>query len=235
MGFFDDTHFGKVEFHRKRLNERFERIIARNQHHIHGRSILDLGSHNGLWSWAALKNGAKFAFGIEGRKSVIDSGLHAFAEFDDSRYQFVNADVFEGIFNLPSISTSAFDTVLCLGIYYHIMDHYRMMQLMTGLNPNAIIMDSGFINSDLYEIKLEFEDTAEIANAIPERPGQTKRIVGIPSLGALKAMAESCGYTSKIIEWRKDEVGDLEVVKDYFNYGSGKRNRYTIVLEPADV
>ena len=44
----------------ERLNRCHDVLIERNAELIRGRRILDIGSHDGRWSFAALKAGAKY-------------------------------------------------------------------------------------------------------------------------------------------------------------------------------
>ena len=232
-GFFDNTFFSN-KTHRKRQNERYKRIIYQNIDHVRNKKIIDIASHNGLWSFAALENGAEYTFGIEGRQELIDSGMSAFSKFDRHKYEFVCDDIFNALSKLDIYSQPQFDTVFCLGIFYHIMDHYRLMQMITQLKPEAIIMDTGLINSEELVIKLYLEDTDRILNAIPERDNQKRRLVGFPSVSALKAMAESCGYKARMIEWCRNEVEHFEAVKDYFTPKTQVRKRFTFLLTPSD-
>ena len=229
-GFFDDTLFGRDEWNCGRINERYKRIIQANLKYIKGKKVIDLGSHNGLWSWAALQSGAAYVLGVEGRQKVINSGLSEFSQFEASRYDFICDDVFDALSHIQKYKIPSFDTVFCLGIYYHVMDHYRLMQLMASLSPEVIIIDTGLISSDDLTITLGYDDTDEIANAIPKSSGKKDALVGFPSVGALKVIAESCGYDAEIIEWKKGEVRQIDNVKDYFNPGEKVKRRYTFRL-----
>ena len=43
---------------------------------------------------------------------------------------------------LSLLARSTFDIVLCLGIFYHIMDHYRLLNLIRQLKPRLVILDN---------------------------------------------------------------------------------------------
>ena len=47
------------------------------------------------------------------------------------------------------IKVKKFDTVLCLGIYYHVMDHSHLLRLIARMRPETIIIDSGFVRSSV--------------------------------------------------------------------------------------
>ena len=74
-GFFDDYPIffqtSKTVEHPNHLNGRFKAIIESNSDIIKNSSILDIASHDGRWSFAALKNGAKNVLGIEAREYLV--------------------------------------------------------------------------------------------------------------------------------------------------------------------
>jgi hypothetical protein len=59
--------------------------------------VLDLASHDGRYSFAALKSGAAHVTGVEVRQSLIDGAQDAFAFYgqDPKTYGFLRGDVFE--------------------------------------------------------------------------------------------------------------------------------------------
>ena len=73
--FFDDySSFyktGKIGIKPKMLNARFHALIESNKKIIENATILDLACHDGRWSFAALKNGAKKVYGIKRKKDLI--------------------------------------------------------------------------------------------------------------------------------------------------------------------
>ena len=54
-----------------RLNARWRAIIGWNEAILAGRRVVDLGCHDGRWSFAALKAGAAHVTGIEARPHLI--------------------------------------------------------------------------------------------------------------------------------------------------------------------
>src|SRR4051812_33123679 len=64
---------------RNRLNERCEAFFASNRDIFDGARVLDLASHDGRYSFAALKTGAAHVTGVEVRQSLIDGAQEVFA------------------------------------------------------------------------------------------------------------------------------------------------------------
>ena len=81
----------------KRLNWRCEMLLTRNKRTLTGSKILDLASHDGRFTYAALKLGAKHVTGVEGKQYLVDNannnlkklGYHEFVD-----YNFICDDLF---------------------------------------------------------------------------------------------------------------------------------------------
>jgi hypothetical protein len=209
-----------------RLNRRFEHVIRPNLAHIRGKRVLDLGSHDGHWCWAALECGAEYVLGVEGRRELVERSHDIFSarQIDPARYDFVRGDVHAALAEIEG----RFDTILCLGLFYHILDHHRLMQLMGALRPEAIVLDTMVVPDDNAFIQLLREDPAKPINAIPRSDGQRETAVGWPSRGALTVLAAEIGYTVEVIPWNFERIVDHTNITDYRD-----GTRLTTVLRPA--
>src|SRR4051794_35085751 len=74
-----------------RLNERYEAMFATNRDILDEARVLDLASHDGRYSFAAMKTGAAHVTGVEVRESLVDKALETFAFYgqDPETYRFV--------------------------------------------------------------------------------------------------------------------------------------------------
>lgn len=215
----------------QRMFERHKRIIEANVDYIAGKTVLDLASHNGRWTYAALKAGAKFVLGIEGRQILIDRGLPGFEGIDKSRYAFICGDVYD----MHELAEKAcglthFDTVMCLGLYYHISDHYRLFRLMRQFSPSTIIIDSGFMKTEEPIVRFRLENSDDPSMAIPEPDGQQTVLAGIASIGFLMTTAKLSGYKVTTIPWKEREITYKEIVAEYLNDPARNSRRYTFRL-----
>src|ERR1017187_9318082 len=84
-GFFDrypEFYSSSVTYpYPNRLNQRHRACIEWNEAMIRGKCVLDLASHDGRWSFAALKAGATKVVGIEARDHLVQaarSNLHEY-------------------------------------------------------------------------------------------------------------------------------------------------------------
>ncbi len=81
---FTDTQFletSKTAAFANRLNWRAEILLSRNREVIEGKSVLDLASHDGRFSWACLELRASRVVGVEGRQELglIQFSVSAFS------------------------------------------------------------------------------------------------------------------------------------------------------------
>ena len=64
-----------------RLNARYTGLIQHNRELLDGASVLDLASHDGRWSFAAIKAGASYVLGIEHKPRLVKKSLDNFREY----------------------------------------------------------------------------------------------------------------------------------------------------------
>jgi SAM-dependent methyltransferase len=124
-----------------RLNARHEAIIARNLPQLSGKRVLDIASHDGRWTFAALKAGATHVIGIEPRQELIDNARITFREYGiaDGTHELWTSkvmDVMDGI---------AVDTVLCLGYYYHTVQHAELLDKIERTGARFVVIDTEIV------------------------------------------------------------------------------------------
>jgi hypothetical protein len=228
-GFTADSQLGYNEAGLNRLNARFKVFMEPFKKEFEGHNVLDLASHDGRWSYAALMLGAAHVTGIEARPELIKKGEHIFQkEAFRGRTRFIAGDVFEV---MPDLQTRnvRFDVVLCLGLFYHVMDHFRLMKLMDGFHPRIIILDTGLIDDDKPYISLDTEPSDQFLNTI-SAAGERDTLVGLVSKGGLRLMASSLGYEYRFLDWNAAKFSNKANLQDYFSGGLGQRRRYSVLL-----
>lgn len=198
----------------RRLEERYKRIVLPNKiQHIEGKRILDLAAANGRWTYAVAEAGAKAVLAVEGRDKSIRKARELVEQYGVAdRCQFVVSDIYDWLY---AHSRERIDTVLCLGIYYHIMDHYQLLRLIARLKPTCILIDSGFIRSFRLLVHVQTENPGRKKNALPAFDEQAGEIVGFVSLGLMNQMAWNCGYVVDPIIWDPADVKYPQSVHDY--------------------
>lgn len=212
----------------RRMNWRHAHIVVPLLEEIKGARILDLGSHDGRWPSAYADAGAREIVGIEGRASLVEK----FNQFPGENKDKVKLTVGDFVDDMDKLIAAGetFDIVSCLGVYYHTMQHYRMMCQMATFKPKLIIIDSEFSRSADAIIAVGRENPASDLNSIEQFKDQSFVPVGYPSRKALRMMAKSVGYEMQVVKWDVPEE-EREPVQDYYDKWP-TRIRHTALLRP---
>lgn len=233
MGFFD--FLGAVPPYcdgkapSRRMNKRHALLIEPFAELISGARVLDIAAHDGRWSYALAAAGAAEVIGVEARAELIGR----FALFPDSDFkskvQLRQGDLHDYL-DMAVARGQRFDVVALLGIYYHVMDHFRILRQIHGLGAQIVIVDGEFMHSPQPYIQLVTEKTDQSLNAAPQIAGQTRAIKGVPSTAAMEKMAEAVGYE---VTWLDpaEAFGDRKGVQDYFR--ATRKRRAACVLSRA--
>ena len=123
------------------LNARLDNLLTRNLDCFKGKRILDIGSHIGTFAYSALEMGAEFVQGIDTEEKTIERGQKLFQQLKvpESRYNLKVDDAFRYLENLEE---GSFDTVLCLGTLYYMVEPYRLLKLMQKVAKEAVLLDT---------------------------------------------------------------------------------------------
>jgi hypothetical protein len=192
--FFETSHTGSSA---ARLNYRYDLMIEQNRPLLAGKTVLDIASHDGRWSFAALKGaGAKHATGIEARKQLVDAANETFPHYGIARgnFEFIRGDAHRQLAALVR-QGRRFDTVLLLGFFYHTIRHWEMVQWIAGLGASAIVIDTGVAligDPAMPVIQLRVEANARMGSLVSgNKPAD---LVGVPSAAAVRLILQTAGY-----------------------------------------
>jgi hypothetical protein len=188
-----------------RLNARYVALIHANRDIISGARVLDLASHDGRFSFAALQNGAARVVGIEHEPHLVSKANENMEQLGVARerYEFVLGDMFDRI---PR--TEPCDVVFCFGILYHINDHMRLLSTIAEFEPRTLIIDSNVSHIERAAIELR----APVAGNPPPVGAQLE---GWPSRAGLDAMLSSFGWTFEYFDWPASGLVDSPKMEDY--------------------
>ncbi len=200
---------------RARLNARWRAIIGWNEAILAGRRVVDLGCHDGRWSFAALKAGAAHVIGIEARAHLVRKAEQNFSHYGVSAdaYRFVTGEAVEA---LRGLKAGSVDVVLCLGFFYHTLEHMRLLLEAKRLGAEYVIVDTSISPVPEPIIALAFEAVDDTRNAIDYSGAETgKALIGAPSKSGLLAMLDYAGYQADFFDWRDNAVDDWSGLPDY--------------------
>lgn len=190
----------------ERLHARFQALIHANRQRLEGARVLDLASHDGRFSFAAVACGAAQVVGIDVKDHLVEVSREHFAAYGVSpdRYEFLVGDMYDWIPRLGQ-----FDVVLCFGIMYHVRDHLRLLDLIAATEPGTLIVDTHV--SSLEGCVVQFHDPALPLQ--PPPPGA--ELEGYPTKMALEAMLTSFGWQVDFVDWAGSGLLDRPGMKDY--------------------
>lgn len=219
---------------KRRLNARHDVLIESNRDRLVGRTTVDVGSHDGRWSFAALEAGATHASGIEPRQELVDAANGHFqaSGVPSSKYSFIVGDA------LATLTERAIkvDVVLLFGVFYHFSYHVELLRQLRATDAETIIVDTlvspegpqgRFANS----ISFITEPVDDVSNASNEiYPGAGQSIVGFPSRAAMSFLFNAFGYELRETDWAPYvEKWGLDGLQDYKD-----RSRGTFVATRLD-
>ncbi len=198
-----DPHGGGREL--ARMNARYRALVHEHREILKDAYVLDLASHDGRFSFAALKTGAKKVVGIEIEPGLADKAVENMRRYDvdPDSYEFVVGDIFDGIEHVERV-----DVVFCLGILYHINEHVRLLTKIAEAQPRWLLIDTNITQRE--------DAVIELRNAVTGRPpppgGQFE---GYPSKAALDVMLSSLGWSTEYFDWSASGLATTDVMTDY--------------------
>ncbi len=218
-GFFDSyPRFyvtSKTRAEPNRLNHRYRALIESNEAMIRDKSVLDIASHDGRWSFAAHKAGARHVLGIEARPYLVEhaqANMRAY-KVPEGQVDFVIGDVFQEI---DRLQPGAFETVFCFGFFYHTMHHMLLLSKIARLKPEHVIFDT-LVDLDPDSIvEVSAENVAiENAGAVSDAGNSTRVVIGRPTKSALELMLSTSGFTFSYYDWHRAGVKRWDALVEY--------------------
>ena len=197
-----------------RLNNRYRALIASNSSIIGGARILDVASHDGRWSFAALKTGATHVLGIEAREYLVDHSVNNMQQYGiaPDRFSFVIGDIHDEITRIPP---GSIDVVFLFGFFYHTIRHTELLMQIRRLDARHLIIDTAVAVTDDPIILLEFNDPHKEAAAVRTHGGSDDVLVGRPSKSALEYFLSSAGFDCHYFDWHGMAPASWDHIDDY--------------------
>lgn len=196
-GFFDDhprfLETSTTAVGRRRLNLRHAALIEANQEVLEGARVLDIASHDGRWTLAALEAGAAHVTGIEARPELVANAEQTLDRYgaDEGTYRFVTGDVFAAL----DREDLEVDVVQCFGFLYHTLRYPELFSQLRRLEPRHLLLDTRVHVADGKVIAIKVnEANAQAHAAVDDYTEGTKTIVGWPSPDALRLMLRVYGF-----------------------------------------
>lgn len=232
MGFFDDYaaffETSKTGATSNRLNKRHQAIFQTQPALFDEARVLDIASHDGRWSFAALKCGAKHVSGVEPREHLVQHARTTFARYGvrNIAYIFHQANIFDYLRR----SREQFDLVLCLGFFYHTYRHPELLWLIKRVAPAYLIIDSAVAKASglICVVRKDFV-TKEFEAAEEETSFNGATYVATPSLPLLLEMLRHYNFEVDQVDWETLVGNNADGIRDYV-----EGRRVTLICRATD-
>jgi hypothetical protein len=208
-----------------KLNLRYEAIFGENKDLFDGARVLDIASHDGRWSVAALACGAKSVIGIEARPEMVD---HAVANLEHygqerDRFRFIAGDVHEVL----GSEDFEVDVVLCLGFLYHTLRFNELLHGIRRTGAHHLILDTQaqrMLDPDPL-VRLHKEGSQRIGTAKADAYSVDDWVLtGRPNLAAIRLMLGCYGYeVVRLSDWPRLLADNPEAWSGCADYAAGRR------------
>lgn len=176
-------------------------MIRENEDVLRGQRVIDIASHDGRWSYAAIDAGASHVTGIEGRPELVENARRTFHAkgVPEEAFRFIQGDVHVKLLKLGVEA----DVVMCLGFLYHTARYNELLKGIRRTKAEHVIVDTRVHQgAEGPVVELHAERTGNQALAIRDRYVLNDRVlIGTPSEEAVVLMLDAAGYE---VEHRTD-------------------------------
>lgn len=160
---------------------------------FNGKRVLDLGCNAGFWALNAIDAGCEYVLGIDARELHIEQANLVFRlrGIPARKYRFIRDNVFTGSLEAWG---GQFDIVLCLGLLYHVCKPMELLERISRVNSDLLLIDSTVLNTDASIIELREEPLDD------PRMSADYELVFLPSPKAVHKMVAAAGYCCHTLE-----------------------------------
>jgi tRNA (mo5U34)-methyltransferase len=182
---------GIINRHEQRKNYFFRPVVELLGGSLAGKRVLDLGCNQGFWSLAAIENGCDYLLGIDGRQTHIEQARFVFEVkgVAEDRYDFRCANIFDVL----NEDLGKFDIVLCLGLMYHISKHMTLLEHISAINTDLLVIDTDLSLLKTSALQIRKESLNNPVNAIDYE------LVFHPTKTALLDMVHQFNYRTVVL------------------------------------
>lgn len=195
-----------INRHRERERYFFHPLVSLLGGTLEGKRVLDLGCNAGNWSLLAAQAGCDFVLGLDGRQMHVDQARFVFEVkgVPPERYDFRRANVYDYL----AETDDTFDIVFCLGLLYHVNDPVRLLEGISRLNSDLLLIDTALSLAPGTCLTLHKEPVEDPRNALEST------LVLIPTRQAVIDMVRQAGYEVVVLRPAFSDYTGAEDFKD---------------------
>lgn len=155
-----------------------------------GKSVLDIASHTGRTSEDILDFGARQVVGLEPRPDMV---MHSRTLRTDPRMTFICGDATDTRI-MPALLAEV-DTVTCLGVLYHMHDHFNFFKSVCVSPARYLVIETLFgLESPNPTMLCNVESAQEQDRTCGINVGFDRVMVGAPNLAWIHSVLEIFGW-----------------------------------------
>lgn len=115
---------------------------------IKNKRIIDLGTHRGQFLYPCIELGCQSITGVQPMPDYNQAINEALAGLN---YRDRASAIYGDAYDLPALSTilENQDTLLMLGLIYHLNNHYQLLETVTRTNLTGLVIDISVTDNDL--------------------------------------------------------------------------------------
>lgn len=186
--------------------ERWGPVYIRNRDCIADQRVLDLGVNLGYTCIFASHFGAKNVVGIEARPQWLNVATKVIPHWTKNNIELEQGDVNNHEYLQAKVSNC--DTVIALGLFYHLNNHYDFLKTICAKNVKALLLETTVIKEDYSNIPHIRWITEHTDDGLAGTGATNTILVGSPNLKWLETTLEK-------LNWR---ITDYYVTSDaYWN------------------
>lgn len=185
---------------------------------IDGKRIVDFGSHDGRWAFAALKVGAAHVTCVEPGNILAASTYDNFREYgiDVASYEVAQTGAMEYV----EKATSGADTAFLFGMLTLISEQPAFFGHLRRMGVKNLVIDTHIIPGETRLLLELFRAQLQDGNAIVSEKTQADgwMVGATSSLPALEMMLRHYGWTPQVLDW-----SEMQKHADMNDYSIGRR------------
>jgi SAM-dependent methyltransferase len=176
--------------------DRFTRIILKNHDLICGKTVFDIGCLLGTLTLIMLHNGAQYVSSIDVREHNLEIAREVCSLAGFTNVDFLHCDLYDTE-RLLELAGDC-ETILFSGVFYHINNHYQIIEQLTKTQAQNIIMETVVNDSDESTVIWGHEESDDHRAGSANR--QSRVMIGIPSIKFCRDLLRHHGWKIKSVD-----------------------------------